>query len=171
MVTIATILKSIRKRGLSRKQVCVPCAVNRNGLSVSKITNLGRTSLKAISTLFNGVIDASSVLCTDSLAAYDTFAQNNNLKHVKVASGFFTNGVYNIQRVNNYHSRLKNFINRFNGVSTKHLNNYLLWHNFVNFAKEPIAEKSTILFNHIINSQDLMRWCEISEKSAVPVVA
>lgn len=163
--------KSIRKRGLSREQVCVPCAVNRNGLSVSKITNLGRTSLKAISTLFNGVIDASSVLCTDSLAAYDTFAQNNNLKHVKVASGFFTNGVYNIQRVNNYHSRLKNFINRFNGVSTKHLNNYLLWHNFVNFAKETIAEKSTILFTHIINSQDLMRWCEISEKSAVPIVA
>lgn len=73
--------------------------------------------------LLTGSIDAYSVLCTDSLTAYDTFAQNNNLKHVKVASGFFTNGVYNIQRANNY----------------------LLWHNFVNFAKETIAEKSTIL--------------------------
>ena len=163
--------KSIRMRGLSREQVCVSCAVNRNGLSVSKITNLGRTSLKAISTLFNGVIDASSVLCTDSVAAYGTFAQNNNLKHVQVASGCYSNGVYNIQRINNYHSRLKNFMNRFNGVSTKHLNNYLLWHNFVNFAKETISEKTNILFNFIINSQDFMRGYEVSEKSAVPIVA
>ena len=40
--------KSIRKRGLSREQVCVPCAVNRKGLSVCKITNLERASTKAI---------------------------------------------------------------------------------------------------------------------------
>lgn len=163
--------KSIRKRGLSREQVCVPCAVNRNGLSVSKITNLGRASTKAISTLFNGVIDSSSVLCTDSLVAYDTFSRNCNIKHVKVAPGFFTNGVYNIQRVNNYHSRLKNFMNRFNGVSTKHLNNYLLWHNFVNFAKETIPEKSTILFKHMLNENCFLSGYEISEKCAVPVVA
>lgn len=29
-------------RGLSQEKVCVPCAVNRNGLSISKITNTGR---------------------------------------------------------------------------------------------------------------------------------
>ena len=29
-------------RGLSKEKVCVPCAVNRNGLSISKITNTGR---------------------------------------------------------------------------------------------------------------------------------
>ena len=31
---------------------------------------------------------------------------------------------------------------RFNGVSTKYLNNYLMWHNFVNFAKETHQEKA-----------------------------
>ena len=31
-------------RGLSKEKVCVPCAVNRNGLSISKITNTGRVS-------------------------------------------------------------------------------------------------------------------------------
>ena len=163
--------KSIRKRGLSREQVCVPCAVNRNGLSVSKITNLGRASTKAITTLFNGVINNAATLCTDSLSAYDNFARKNNIKHVKVASGLFSNGVYNIQRVNNYHSRLKNFMNRFNGVSTKHLNNYLLWHNFVNFAKETVSEKTNILFKHMLSENCFMPGYEISAKCAVPVVA
>ncbi len=31
-------------RGLSKEKVCVPCVVNRNGLSISKITNTGRVS-------------------------------------------------------------------------------------------------------------------------------
>ncbi|HEF9847525.1 TPA: AAA family ATPase [Campylobacter coli] len=31
------------RKGLSQEKVCVPCAVNRNGLSISKITNTGRT--------------------------------------------------------------------------------------------------------------------------------
>ena len=33
-------------RGLSQEKVCVPCAVNRNGLSISKITNTGRVSTR-----------------------------------------------------------------------------------------------------------------------------
>ncbi len=36
-------------------------------------------------------------------------------------------GLYNIQNVNNYHRRLKGWIQRFNGVATKYLNNYLAW--------------------------------------------
>ena len=33
-------------RGLSKEKVCVSCAVDRNGLSISKITNTGRVSKK-----------------------------------------------------------------------------------------------------------------------------
>lgn len=38
-----------------------------------------------------------------------------------------TKGLYHIQNVNNYHRRLKGWIQRFNGVATKYLNNYLAW--------------------------------------------
>ncbi len=34
-------------------------------------------------------------------------------------------GLYHIQNVNGLHSRLKQFINRFKGVATKYLDNYL----------------------------------------------
>ena len=32
-----------------------------------------------------------------------------------------------VQNVNGYHSRLKQWMDRFNGVATKHLPNYLGW--------------------------------------------
>ena len=31
-------------RGISKEKVCVPCVVNRNGLSIAKVANLGRVS-------------------------------------------------------------------------------------------------------------------------------
>jgi hypothetical protein len=36
-------------------------------------------------------------------------------------------GVYHIQNVNAYDSRLKNWIRRFHGVATKYLDSYLGW--------------------------------------------
>ncbi len=41
-------------RGLSQEKVCVPCAVNRNGLSISKITNTGRVSTKDLHHIYDG---------------------------------------------------------------------------------------------------------------------
>lgn len=41
---------------------------------------------------------------------------------------FISSDIYNIQRVNAFHSSLKRWINKFNGVSTKYLTNYLFWY-------------------------------------------
>ena len=37
--------KQVHLRGLSREQVCVPCSVNGNGLSVARISNLGKVEI------------------------------------------------------------------------------------------------------------------------------
>ena len=37
-------------------------------------------------------------------------------------------GIYHIQNVNSYGSRLKGWMRRFNGVATKYLDSYLGWH-------------------------------------------
>lgn len=66
-----------------------------------------------------------------------------NLNHIRIPRNKHKNGVFNIQLLNNYHARLKGMINiRFKGVATKYLNNYLVYHNFVNFAKESEIEKN-----------------------------
>ena len=41
-----------------------------------------------------------------------------------------------IQNVNNYHSRLKGWMQRFNGVSTKYLAHYLNWFQFLDAVKQ-----------------------------------
>ncbi len=121
-------------RGLSREKVCVPCAVNRSGLSIAKTSNLGRVSTQAIHNVYDGRIVQDSTIVTDKASAYIRFAEANELNLVQLKNGVAKKGIYNIQHINNYHSRLKKFMNNFNGVSTKYLNNYLIWNNFVNYA-------------------------------------
>lgn len=43
--------------------------------------------------------------------------------------------IYNIQRVNAFHSSLKRWIRKFNGVSTKFLTNYLFWYKWTQLFK------------------------------------
>ena len=124
------------KRGLSTEKVCIPCAVNLDGLSVAKISNLGKPSLKNLQKVLNGNISKNSVFVTDSLRPYQKLSLDMELNHIRIATKKRSNGLFNIQMVNNYHSRLKGLItHRFKGVATKYLNNYLVYHNFVNFAK------------------------------------
>lgn len=80
-------------------------------------------------------------------------------------------GIYNIQHINSYHSLLKRFLRRFNGVSTKYLNNYLVWHNFVNYAKKTDAEKHNVLLAFALTTLKSERCRDISNRPAVPVGA
>ncbi len=140
----------IHLRGLSHEKVCVPCAVNRGGLSIAKISNLGRVSTQDIQNVFAGRIDEQSTLVTDKMNAYVKFAEINGLELIQLKNGRSKSGIYNIQHINNYHSRLKKFMNNFNGVATKYLNNYLIWHNFANYARETMTEKQNILLRFVM---------------------
>ena len=161
-----SLLYKNRKRGLSREQVCVPCAINRSGLSVSKIGGLGKASYNGINSVIGSHIATGSILCADGATAYDTLAQKNGLDRASV-NPF---GLYNIQRMNSYHSRLKSFINRFNGVSTKHLNGYLVYNNFANYAKETYTEKIRILTTHICVARCFTKRTTVSDRPAIPVL-
>jgi hypothetical protein len=70
------------------------------------------------------------VLCTDGAAAYAAFARKFSIIHQIVhpkPGKRVRDGAFHIQNVNAYHSRLKNRIARFHGVTTKYLANYLGW--------------------------------------------
>ncbi len=77
----------------------------------------------------------------------------------------------NIQHINSYHSQLKRFMKSFNGVSTKYLNNYLIWHNFVNYAKESNVEKRAILLSYVLTTLKTDRNSSLSDRPALPLVA
>ena len=163
--------KSIHKRGLSREQVCVPCAVNRNGKSVSQVATLGQPSRKVITSVLRNHVAYGSVLCTDNSSAYCGLVEENALEQIKLSKARRVKGIYHIQHINNYHGKLKGFIDRFNGVSTKYLNNYLLWNNFLNYAKETTSQKMSILINHVLTTNCYTRVEDISQRPALPLVA
>ena len=161
----------VHVRGISYEKVCVPCAVDRNGHSISKISNLGRVSTKALHAVFDDRFDSKSILCTDKMNSYVRFANKNTLNLVQLKGGKEKKGIYNIQRINAYHGGLKLFMHPFKGVSTKYLNNYLIWHNFVNFAKETTNEKRNILLNFALATPCLDKCRTMSNRSPVPLEA
>ena len=158
------------KRGLSKDLVCVPCGVNLDGKSIARISNLGRPRMTDIAKVIGNRIAKGSVLVTDSLYAYAALSLNMELNHIRIPRGKHCKGVFNIQTVNSYHSMLKNLVLRtFRGVTTKYLNNYLVYHNFVNFAKKSYDDKLAILFNFIRNTAYQIKVRDISKRAAVPI--
>ena len=66
---------------------------------------------------------------------------------------------------------LKKFLRKFNGVATKYLNGYLAWHNFLDYAKESIAEKSNILKEWLVKSSSHSTWTDIMGMAPMPTMA
>lgn len=75
-------------------------------------------------------LETGSVLCTDSKHGYKKFSRDEGIQHVTLNASQkerVKDGVYHIQNVNAYHSRLKGWIASFNGVASRYLENYLEW--------------------------------------------
>lgn len=162
---------STHVRGLSSEKVCVPCALNRSGMSIAKVSNTGRVSTKDLHEIYDGRIDPSATLVTDKMNSYVRFSNANGIELVQLKTGKAKKGIYNIQHINSYHSQFKRFMKSFNGVSTKYLNNYLIWHNFVNYAKESDVEKRAILLSYVLTTLKTDRNGSLSDRPALPLVA
>ena len=125
----------VHANGLSSAKVCVPCAVNDAGISYAKTGKLGKISLDCIKEIFEKKIAPHAVLCTDKERTYLKLAELNELNLIQMDTDCRTISKdgrnYGIQRINAYHSRLKLFICRFHGVSTKHLGNYIVWNDLL----------------------------------------
>jgi transposase-like protein len=126
-----------KKRGISNEQVCVLVARDRQKTTYSKVVGQGRIVKTRLDKAIGSKLSASNVLCTDAWRAFMTYAKEKGLEHYRFKSDGKdrVKGVYHIQNVNSYHSRLKGWINRFNGVATKYLDHYLCWFQFLDNIK------------------------------------
>lgn len=151
------------KRGLSRQQVCVPCAIDRSNSVFSKICNLGKISTRELNAFYKGRVESGAIFCTDSEKTYKGFTNQNEYRLIQIESGKHKNGIYHINHINAYHSNLKQFIQRFRGVATKYLNNYLVWNNCIRMG---ISEVMFAIVKEIytVTSEG------ISNRSAIPLI-
>lgn len=159
------------KRGISKEQACVACAIDRNENIIMDLICLGRVSSKQLESFYDGHIENGSTFCTDSHKSYIHFTQSLGIDHQRVQSGRYKVGSYHIQHINSLHSKLKKWMKNFNGVSTKHLSNYLYWFKWLEYCddeNEYIESK-----NFLINSNSRYIKFKISDfraKVPIPVV-
>lgn len=129
---------SATKRGLSSEQVPVLVARDRNGRTLS--LQLDSVNKATLTDALKPVLSPDSVLCTDGKKSYSSVATRCGVLHKKLnikAGVKVLERVYHIQNVNAYDSRLKAWMQRFHGVATKYLQNYLGWRRWIDTRKNP----------------------------------
>ena len=148
------------KRGLSRQQVCVPCAIDRSNSVLAKVCNLGKISTRELTLFYEGKVEEGAIFCTDSEKSYRGFTQSKEYRLVQIESGKRKKGIFHINHINAYHNNLKSFIQRFRGVATKYLNNYLVWNNCLKMGigevlSSVVRELYTVTCKELSNREDI----------------
>lgn len=128
---------SSKFRGISHEQICVLIARDRQKATFSGVLGRGRIVKTQLDKAIGSKLSLGNTLCTDAWRAFSTYAKSKGLEHYRFKSDGTerVKGLYHIQNVNNYHSRLKGWMQRFNGVATKYLDHYLSWFQFLDIVK------------------------------------
>jgi transposase-like protein len=127
---------SASKLGINIDHVAVLTAYERkSGKSLNTVVCKGRITKKALQNGLGKWMDKkSAILCSDSHLTYQRYARENNIDHKCIfvrRKEYVVESIYHIQNVNYLHSYMKNWIRKFNGVSTKYLQNYMNYFNLV----------------------------------------
>ena len=127
-------------KGITDNLVCIVCAVDDNGNSIAKVAGTGVSNLGKLKYVLKEHL-GSDIFClySDKSPVIKSFADScgyeiKQEKLLRKGTKKTANVEFNrdtlvinryLQVINGYHSRLKKFLNRFAGISTKYLSGYL----------------------------------------------
>lgn len=122
------------KRNTATKEVTtvqIVTAIDGNNNKYLKAIETKRITAKQLSKTIGKKLDKDVTLITDMHPSYLPFAKSKpSITHKTVKASEHVNKAdkkVNLQKVNNAHKQLHQFLVKFNGVSTKYLPNYLNW--------------------------------------------
>lgn len=157
--------RSPRKRGSDFKRnqdkevtvVQVVSAVERNGKKYLKAVESKRLSEEEITKALDGKIAKDATLITDKHPSYKAFAKAHpDLKHKALLAKDHVDKkdkTIHLQKVNNTHSQLRTFLQPFNGVSSKYLQNYLNWFAYADQIRESKTTLKQWLITILLSDQ------------------
>ena len=132
-----------RKRGgvgAKWEQIAVLVVRDRSGQTAD--FRVERLDARHITAVLRPLIAQDAILCTDGARVYQAFARLTGIAHrpINVKQGIrVLDGAFHIQNVNAYDSRLKGWMQRFHGVATKYLENYLGWRRMLERYRQSIS--------------------------------
>ena len=107
--------KQIKKRGLSKDQVCVLTAIDRTKNTLLQSTCLASPTIRDLTNTLGPHIARDALLVTDMGKAYPGFARNLDLKHYALRHRTSQDKSIHLQNSNSLHSQMKRFMRPFNG--------------------------------------------------------
>ena len=138
------------KRNIADKSVTtvqVISAIDEENKTYFKAIETKRITAQQLKKTVGKKLDKESTLITDKHPSYKPLVKSKKgIKHKTVKSNEHVNKEdrnINLQKINNQHKQLRQFLDKFNGVSSKYLQNYLNWfaygkkmENFANQTKQ-----------------------------------
>lgn len=159
----------------SKSKATVLCVAERGKGFSGTIPCRGIINQPLLETLFDGKLSPESIVMTDGLRAYKNYFDTTNIQHVVIKSTqkgvrqFNVIGPYHINNVNAMHHRFRDFLRKYNGVSTKFLSNYLalfLWH-----ENHRNRDKNTLMCNTISTTGTYLPIRRFQEFAPAPELA
>ncbi|OOM47510.1 hypothetical protein CBEIJ_27670 [Clostridium beijerinckii] len=86
----------VKKREISKKQVCIANAIDKQGNLIMELACKGRITSKELEKLYDGHVTNGSILCTDSHKSYINFTNGLSLEHKRIKRGKYKEGLYHI---------------------------------------------------------------------------
>lgn len=175
------------KRGSDNKsavgsKACVLCAIERNGQFYGEVMGKGQLSTKNVEYAFkNRIMPESLILSDRSNSIKKYFRDNKAIELVQLKST--TNpknkcggtpeirGTYHVQTVNNMHKRLRIFLQKYNGVSTKYLNHYVNLFIWIDNHKKIANTLGNEMKTYIAGENTYTRGKDIIAMLPIPQVA
>jgi len=144
-----------KRRGVSNEQVAIIVTADRAGQHELSVATLGRIKKVDIENSIGKRVCDKTVLCSDSHVSYKGFAIDNTIEHHTIRADlkqYVKDRVYHVQHVNSLHNRLKKWLNeRFWGVSTKHLQQYMNWFRMKEALKGTVQPMSELANRTILD--------------------
>lgn len=110
--------------------------------------------------IFEEKQDVIFVVCTSKRNPLQKFAQNIGVELQQIKRGRHKEGIYHIQHINAFHSKLKGWMFKFHGVATKYLANYMYWFKWLQFfdtEKDTIKSKHLLVHSHTSHSETKLK--------------
>lgn len=171
------------KKNQNENSICVVVAVERDYIEnqikiVSRVAGFGQASkMRIYRALSNKIVPKEdSVLITDGSRAYSLLAEKSGLewkrlitqtKGKKRVPG--NNGRYNIQLINAYHSKLRTYLRKSRGISSKYLPAHLQIFDFaINYSQLNREEQAFLILTKLLDCHHHLTQKELTRRYYLP---
>ena len=138
--------RSHEMSGISHQKVCLVTAIDEHDNMLFKVSGLGPETFDKYYKYRNR-FESGSTLVSDSNSSIANFAKSINCKHDIIRTSpikkrYMSDNSNCLSQVNQLHKQLSDLLVKKNGISIRHLQNYLDWLLFVKKIKYTVRDKA-----------------------------